>query len=71
MHQKVDSLIELLKDGKWHTTQELSLKTNISESRIQKITDFLADYSLIELCRSNKHRIRARFMFRDFLKKLC
>lgn len=70
MHQEVDSLIEVLKDGKWHSRKELSQKTSICEPRVQKIIDFLANFSFIELCISNKQRIRARLMLINFLKKL-
>lgn len=70
MHRKVDTLIELLKDGEWHTIPELSLRTEISESHIKKLADFLANFSLLELSRPRGQKVRVRFAFLDFLKKV-
>lgn len=68
MKLEIENVIELLKDGKWHTIKEISQKSKIHEFKIEMITDFLADYSFLEL---NKEEKKAKLskMFVEFLKK--
>lgn len=40
-------ILELLKDGKWHTLQEIQQRTKVDKDQIYRITDFLEKYSFI------------------------
>jgi hypothetical protein len=64
----IDSVLETLRDGKWHTFSEISQKTRLHEFKIDIITDFLADYSFLEKNRRDKKAKLTR-LFADFLKK--
>jgi hypothetical protein len=69
MQPQIDSVIELLKDGKWHTIKEISQKTKLHEFKIEILTQFLADYSFLELKKKEK-RAKLTTIFTNFLKKL-
>lgn len=68
MQPQIENVIELLKDGKWHTIREISQRTKLHEFKIEVLTDFLADYSFLEF---NKEKGRAKLskIFADFLRK--
>ncbi len=68
MKPKTESIIELLRDGKWHTLEEISRKTRLHEFKIEILTDFLADYSFIEFNKKER-RAKSSKAFTDFLKK--
>ncbi|MGB9135582.1 MAG: hypothetical protein WCC63_08415 [Candidatus Bathyarchaeia archaeon] len=68
MKPKIESIIELLRDGKWHTLEEISRKTELHEFKIEILTDFLADYSFIEFNKKER-RAKSSKAFTDFLKK--
>jgi len=65
----MDNVIELLKDGKWHTIEEIRKKTNLHEFKIEILTQFLADYSFLEF-RKKEKRAKLTTIFADFLKKI-
>jgi len=69
MLPQIDNIVELLKDGKWHTIKEISKKTNLHEFKIEILTQFLADYSFLEFKKKEK-RAKLTTIFTDFLKKL-
>ncbi len=69
MRPQIENIFELLKDGKWHTIQEISEKTNLHEFRVEIMTQFLADYSFIRFKKGEK-RAKLTTIFADFLKKL-
>ena len=69
MQLQIDKVVELLKDGKWHTIKEISQKSKLHEFKIEILTDFLADYSFLKL---NKKERKAKLseVFVEFLKKI-
>jgi hypothetical protein len=62
-----ENLIELLKDGKWHTLEELSRIAKLHEFKVQVLAEFLADYSFLELNKKER-RARSSKAFEKFLK---
>ncbi|MCK4478520.1 hypothetical protein KAU88_08360 [Candidatus Bathyarchaeota archaeon] len=68
MQPQINSAIELLRDGKWHTLKEISQKTKLHEFKIEILADFLADYSFLELNRKDK-KAKLSKTFLGFLKK--
>jgi len=68
MHTQIDNVVELLKDGKWHSITEISQKTKLNEFKIEILTDFLADYSFLELNKKEK-KAKLSKAFANFLKK--
>ena len=68
MHPRIDRIIELFKDGKWHTLKEICQKSRMYELKIEILTDFLANYSFIELdCKEKK--AKSSKAFAEFLEK--
>jgi len=69
MQSQIDKIIELLKDGKWHSIKEISQKSKIHEFKIEILAHFLADYSFLKL---NKKEREAKLseVFAEFLKKI-
>lgn len=63
----MESVLEALKDGKWHTIREISQEARMPEFKIEIIADFLADYSFLELNKKER-RAKVSSIFLDFLK---
>ncbi len=68
MQPQIDNLIELLKDGKWHTVEELSQKTKLHEFKLAVLFDFLADYSFLRIDKRDRKAKLSR-VFLEFLRK--
>lgn len=64
----VDELVELLKDRRWHTLEELSRSTKMSKPKVQLLACFLADYTFAELDEERK-KTRLSKTFAEFLEK--
>jgi len=43
----IAKILELLKDGEWHTLQEIQQRTRVDKDQIYRITEFLKEYSFI------------------------
>jgi len=56
-------------DGKWHSFGEISREINIHESKIETLTDFLADYSFLQLKKKEK-KAKLTKAFEEFLKRI-
>jgi DNA-binding IclR family transcriptional regulator len=63
---KMTKLLEILDDGNWHDTNQLSQQMKLSESEVQKITDFLGKYDFAEADESKK-RVRINKGFKRIL----
>jgi hypothetical protein len=59
-------LLEILDDGNWHDTNQLSQQMKLSESEVQKITGFLGKYDFAEVDESKK-RVRINNGFKRIL----
>ena len=61
-------MIDILKDGKWHTLSDISQQINVHEFKIETLIGFLANYSFLQLERKKK-KARLSRIFEEFLKK--
>lgn len=66
---KVDDILKVLENGKWHDLKEIGEKIQLDDSDIMNITDFLAQYNFVKL---DKERKKAKLgpSMQDFLKKI-
>lgn len=69
MQSQIDKVVELLKDGKWHSIREISQKSKMHEFRIEILADFLADYSFLKLNKKEK-KAKLSKTFVEFLNKI-
>ena len=60
----MEAILEILKDGKWHSIKELADKTKLHEFKLQMIIDFLANFNFAEI-RKQSGEIK---LTREFLK---
>jgi len=45
----LDALLRLLRDGKWHSLDQIALELCVSERKLLMALRFLAEYSFVEL----------------------
>jgi len=69
MLSKIDEILDLLKNGRWHALKEISEKTLLHENKIELLTGFLAEFNFIEL-NTKEHKTRLTPSLLDFLKKV-
>ena len=60
----MEVILEILKDGKWHSIKELTDKTKLHEFKLQMIIDFLTNFNFAEI-RKQSGEIK---LTREFLK---
>ena len=68
MKSLVRDVIELLKDGKWHTVAEIHRETRLQEVKIGILAEFLAAYSFLQLDREER-RAKISKVFAEFLEE--
>jgi DNA-binding IclR family transcriptional regulator len=66
---QIDEILSVLKNGKWHDLKEISEKTNMKEPKVEMLTDFLAEYSFVELDQK-EHKTRLTQPLLHFLRKV-
>jgi hypothetical protein len=66
MAYKLSRLLEILGDGKWHDTDQLTTLMELSNWELFEITDFLGKYNFAQID-DNKKRVR---IAKDFKKIL-
>lgn len=66
---KVDQLFENLRDGRWHSLNEMARKTNMDEEKTKLIISFLEEFSFIQIDREKK-KVRLDALTRKFLEKI-
>lgn len=65
----IDDILDVLKDGKWHSLKKISEKTRLHELKVELLTNFLAEYDFIELD-EKEHKTRLTQPLLDFLRKV-
>ena len=66
MAYKLSRLLEILGDGKWHNTDQLTMLMELSNWELLEITDFLGKYHFAQVD-DNKKRVK---IAKDFKKIL-
>jgi DNA-binding IclR family transcriptional regulator len=67
MVPKITMILDILSDGKWHETEELLLRLELNEQKLQEVTTFLNNYDFVKVDRkSGKVKIN-----KDFQKLLA
>ena len=51
---KIDEILILLKNNKWHDLKEITEKVEVSIDQLEHIVGFLLEYSFIQLGLNNK-----------------
>jgi len=66
---QIDTILNVLQDGKWHDLKKISDETQLQEFKVEIVTNFLAEYDFIELNKKeNKTRLTPPLF--NFLKKV-
>jgi len=66
---KIDEILDVLKNGKWHDLKEISDKTHLQGLKVELLTEFLAEYDFIEL-NKKEHKTKLAPPLLDFLRKI-
>ena len=66
---KVDDILKLLENGKWHDLKEIGKKIQLHDLDITSLTKFLAQYSFIKLDKEEK-KAKLDPSTQDFFKKI-
>ena len=57
LSSRLQNIVDLLSDGKCHTSDELQKVANLSERQIDAAVAFLVDYGFAEMNKKNEVRI--------------
>ena len=66
MAYKLNRLLEILGDGKWHETYQLRQLMDLSDCEVQEITDFLGRYDFAQVD-DDKKRVKINKDFKKIL----
>ena len=66
MAYKLNRLLEIIGDGKWHETDQLKQLIDLSDCEVQGITDFLGKYDFAEVD-DDKKRVKINKDFKKIL----
>ncbi|MGQ9566185.1 MAG: hypothetical protein ACUVT5_06545 [Candidatus Bathyarchaeales archaeon] len=66
---KVDVLFEVLRDGEWHSLNEIISKTGMDKEKTKLIVSFLEEFDFIRMDREKK-KVRLDVLTRRFLEKI-
>ncbi|MDI6805124.1 MAG: hypothetical protein QMD20_00490 [Candidatus Bathyarchaeia archaeon] len=66
MSSKIAKALEYLKDGRWHTMEEMKEKMRLNEDQIQQIMKFLSAYNFVIINQEEK-KVKLEEMIRKFL----
>jgi DNA-binding IclR family transcriptional regulator len=68
MVSKINSILEMLSDGKWHGMEELQQKAQLSQCQLREITVFLNQYGFVKVSLTSK-KVRINKNVREFLSQ--
>jgi len=66
---KVDDILKLLEDGRWHDLNEIGKKIQLRDLGVKSVTQFLARYNFIELDKGGQ-KAKIGPSTQDFLRKI-
>jgi len=65
----IDSILEILNNGDWHTVTEVAKKAGTQRSKLELISSFLATYDFLEFDKKAQ-KIKLSSQMQIFLKKI-
>ena len=66
---KVEDVLRLLENGKWHDLKEIEEKTQLNDLKVKSVTKFLAQYNFIKLD-DKEQKVKLDPSMQIFLKKI-
>ena len=66
----IDEILMLLKDGEWHSTQEIAKKTALPESKVKTAFEFLGEYNFVQLDKNSAKLGTSIMTFLDEIQRL-
>ena len=66
---KVEDILRLLENGKWHDLKEIGEKTQLNDLKVKSVTKFLSQYKFIKL-NEGEQKIKLDPSMQNFLKKI-
>jgi len=66
---KVEDILMLLENGKWHNLKEIREKTKLNNLKVKSVTKFLLEYNFIKLD-EGEQKIKLAQSMKKFLKKI-
>ena len=66
MGSKIETILEILSDGKWHGIEELQQRMELDEHKIREIATFLSKYNFAMIDGANK-KVRINRDLQKFL----
>ena len=66
---KVEDILRLLENGKWHDLKEIREKTQLNNLKVKSVTKFLSQYNFIKL-NEGEQKIKLDPSMKKFLKKI-
>lgn len=67
---KITMALEILRDGKWHQTEELMLRLNLDKDKMRELTAFFNAYNLAKVD-GKTGRVRINSDFKKFLTRIA
>jgi predicted transcriptional regulator len=66
---KIEAILELLEDGRWHTFDEIQQKMHVEADQIHRVIEFLKEYDFITIDNPER-RVKLDKVAREFLRKI-
>jgi len=66
--QEINEVVDLIKNGQWHTLEDIANKVELPKPKTNKILEFLANYNFINLDSEHK-KAKVTLSLMKFLKE--
>jgi DNA-binding IclR family transcriptional regulator len=64
-----ETILRLLENGKWHYLKDIEKSTQLNSSKVENVTEFLANYNFVKLDKA-KQKVKLDPPTNRFLKRL-
>jgi DNA-binding IclR family transcriptional regulator len=64
-----ETILRLLENGKWHYLKDIEKSTSLNSSKVENVTNFLANYNFVKLDKA-KQKVKLDPPMNKFLKRL-
>ena len=64
-----ETILRLLENGKWHNLKDIEKSTQLNSNKVETVTEFLANYSFVELDKA-KQKVKLDPPTNRFFKRL-